>query len=81
MLETTRLIVRPVAASDVDDVHRLLYADPAVSNNWTGLTPARENEVCAASFRSVKLMKRSGFRITLTDQASSVSWTTLRSLS
>lgn len=38
MLHTPRLLLRPFVNSDVDDVHRLLYADPLVANAWTGLS-------------------------------------------
>jgi RimJ/RimL family protein N-acetyltransferase len=37
-LETTRLILRPFVMGDLDDIHRLVYADPEVAPAWTART-------------------------------------------
>ena len=36
MIETSRLSLRLVALSDLENIHRLLYADPEVALPWTG---------------------------------------------
>lgn len=38
LLETERLILRPFEAGDKEEIHRLVYADPAVAPNWSGKT-------------------------------------------
>ena len=35
-LETERLILRPFNASDLEEIHRLVYADAVVADEWTG---------------------------------------------
>jgi RimJ/RimL family protein N-acetyltransferase len=63
VLETARLLVRPFAVSDVDDVHRLLYADPAVADNWTGLSRTREDvQKRFATHKAWRLEQEFGFR-------------------
>jgi RimJ/RimL family protein N-acetyltransferase len=37
-VETTRLLLRPFMASDLQHIHRLVYADPEVAPAWTGRT-------------------------------------------
>ena len=41
-LETERLIIRPFAAGDLDEIYDLVYADPAVKKMWSGQTGAPE---------------------------------------
>jgi RimJ/RimL family protein N-acetyltransferase len=36
ILETERLIVRPFSMGDLDEIYRLVYADPAVRDAWSG---------------------------------------------
>ncbi len=36
VIETSRLSLRLVALSDLENIHRLLYADPEVALPWTG---------------------------------------------
>jgi [ribosomal protein S5]-alanine N-acetyltransferase len=38
ILETERLILRRFKMDDLDEIHRLVYADSAVKNTWSGAT-------------------------------------------
>jgi len=37
-LETERLILRPFTMDDLEELHRLVYADPEVATRWAGRT-------------------------------------------
>ena len=43
MIETERLLLRPLTDDDIDDAHRELYSDPEVT--WSGRTFSREEAV------------------------------------
>jgi RimJ/RimL family protein N-acetyltransferase len=38
ILETERLILRRFSLDDLDEIYRLVYADPAVKDTWSGAT-------------------------------------------
>lgn len=38
VLETERLLIRPFAMDDLDEIYDLVYADPAVKEAWSGRT-------------------------------------------
>jgi ribosomal-protein-alanine N-acetyltransferase len=38
ILETERLILRRFTMEDLDEIYRLVYADPMVKNAWSGIT-------------------------------------------
>lgn len=42
IIETERLILRRFALDDLDEIYRLVYADPAVKDTWSGMTGTPE---------------------------------------
>ncbi len=42
ILETQRLILRRFATGDLDEIYRLVYADPLVKDAWSGVTGTAE---------------------------------------
>ena len=38
ILETERLLLRHFTLADLDEIYRLVYADPIVKNAWSGRT-------------------------------------------
>lgn len=52
-LETERLLIRPFAEADVDELYRLVYADHVVRDAWSGYRESLEE--FRARFRATRL--------------------------
>jgi RimJ/RimL family protein N-acetyltransferase len=61
-LETERLIIRPFAMGDLDEIYDLVYADPQVKTMWSGLTGAPEQIKVTFFERHVRRVDDFGFK-------------------
>ena len=61
-LETERLIIRPFAMGDLDEIYSLVYADPEVKTMWSGQTGTPEQIKVTFFERHIRRTDDFGFK-------------------